>query len=111
MKVALATSQGRMVPCFAGVELWIVKENADVNKAEVFSTHGWHPLAWGSGIDATRHRVVVVRGNQPGNMERHSGTRYSSDSECYGIARHGFSRMAQRTVNVTKVVARISGGM
>ena len=58
MKVALATSQGRMAPCFAGVELRIVKENADVNKAEVLSTHGWHPLAW--GLELMRHDIGLL---------------------------------------------------
>jgi len=61
MKVALATSHGRMAPCFAGVELRIVAEHtalqsrdggktggqADLVDADVLSTHGWHPLAWG----------------------------------------------------------------
>ena len=47
MKVALATSHGRMAPCFGGVELRVVENNADLQDARVLSTHGWHPLAWG----------------------------------------------------------------
>ena len=47
MKVALATSHGRMAPCFGGVELRIVDNNADLRDAPVLSTHGWHPLVWG----------------------------------------------------------------
>lgn len=47
MKVAFATSHGRMAPCFGGVELRIVNSNADLQDARVLSTHGWHPLAWG----------------------------------------------------------------
>ena len=58
MKVGLATSHERMAPCFAGVDLRIVKENAtlqagqasgqaELDVAQVVSTHGWHPLGWG----------------------------------------------------------------
>ncbi len=55
MKAALAVSHGRMAACFAGVDLRIVGDNAptqaggqaDLDGAEVLSTHGWHPLAWG----------------------------------------------------------------
>ena len=55
MKAALATSHGRMAPCFAGVELRIVRDDtpgladgqAGFEGAEVLSTQGWHPLGWG----------------------------------------------------------------
>jgi len=47
MKVGLATSQGRMAPCFAGVALRILEEDADLGDATVDSTQGWHPLLWG----------------------------------------------------------------
>jgi hypothetical protein len=66
MKAALAISHGRMAPCFAGVDLRIIKDSAptkageqaapqasqaggqvDLDGAEVLSTQGWHPLGWG----------------------------------------------------------------
>jgi hypothetical protein len=47
MKVALATSHGRMAPCFAGVELRIVQADAGLGAAGMVSTRGWHPLTWG----------------------------------------------------------------
>ena len=47
MKLALATSHGRMASCFGGVELRIVDDDVDLREARVLSTHGWHPLAWG----------------------------------------------------------------
>jgi hypothetical protein len=47
MNVALVTSHGRMAPCFGGVELQIVDDNAELREARVLSTHDWHPLAWG----------------------------------------------------------------
>jgi len=58
MKVALATSHGRMAPCFGGVELRIVDDNADLPDARVLSTHGWHPLAWGREL--MRHDVTLL---------------------------------------------------
>jgi len=47
MKVALTTSHGRMAPCFAGVELKILSDKMDLDVANVISSCGWHPLAWG----------------------------------------------------------------
>lgn len=77
MKAALATSHGRMAPCFAGVELLIVRDDgprpADAQvapqasqaggrvgsaDAEVLSTHGWHPLGWGREL--MRHDVGLL---------------------------------------------------
>jgi hypothetical protein len=66
MNAALAISHGRMVPCFAGVELRIVKgnaqtnadEQADLDRAKVLSTHGWHPLGWGREL--MRHDVGLL---------------------------------------------------
>lgn len=47
MKMALTTSHGRMAPCFAGVELRIIDDNADLHEAHILSTRRWHPLVWG----------------------------------------------------------------
>jgi hypothetical protein len=73
MKVALATSHGRMAPCLAGVDLLVIDQaladqsgavgimrggardssgngrdaKAALESGQVFSTHGWHSLAWG----------------------------------------------------------------
>lgn len=60
MKAALATSHGRMAPCFAGVVLWIVQEDVQTacERDEVLSTHGWHPLAWGREL--MRHEVGLL---------------------------------------------------
>ena len=67
MKAALATSHGRMAPCFAGVDLRIVGDSApptqvdgqaDLDGAEVLSTHGWHPLGWGREL--MRHDVGLL---------------------------------------------------
>ncbi len=60
----MVISHGRMAPCFAGVEVWIVGSNAPLQGAgqvdhhddfEVISTFGWHPLGWGREL--TRHDV------------------------------------------------------
>lgn len=66
MKVALSISHGRMAPCFAGVELWLIQANAitktgepaDLTDAEILSTHGWHPLVWGREL--MRHDVGLL---------------------------------------------------
>ncbi len=66
MKTALTISQGRMAPCFAGVELRIVEASLSatddsalvLETAQVFSTQGWHPLGWGREL--VRHNVEVL---------------------------------------------------
>lgn len=66
MRAALVVSHGRMAPCFAGVDLRIVGDNAptqvhgqaDLDGAEVLSTHGWHPLGWGREL--MRHDVGLL---------------------------------------------------
>jgi hypothetical protein len=77
MRAALVVSHGRMAPCFAGVDLQIVGDNvppqvsgqaapqasqaggqADLDGAEVLSTHGWHPLGWGREL--MRHDVGLL---------------------------------------------------
>ncbi len=39
-----------MAPCFAGVELRVLNEEMNLDAAEVVSTCGWHPLAWGNEL-------------------------------------------------------------
>lgn len=62
MNLALATSHDRMAPCFAGVELWILDENAELNQALRLSTHGWHPLAWGRELMRRDVGLLVCAG-------------------------------------------------
>lgn len=66
MKTALTINQGRMAPCFAGVELRIVEAIPSatddsalaLGNAQVVSTRGWHPLGWGREL--VRHNVEVL---------------------------------------------------
>ena len=62
MKLALATSHGRMASCFGGVELRIVDDNADLREARVLSTHGWHPLAWGRELMSRDVTLLMCAG-------------------------------------------------
>ena len=85
MNTALTISHGRMAPCFAGVEIWIVSNNipehaaghAILDGAKIILTYGWHPLGWGrelmrcdvglllcSGIDQSTWSSVQGHGIQ-----------------------------------------------
>ncbi len=74
MKAAAAISHGRVAPCFAGVEIWIVEQpsassapdHSERSEVEVISTHGWHPLGWGREL--MRHDVglLLCAGIEPG---------------------------------------------
>ena len=45
--MALTVSDGRMAPCFSGVELRVVGSQENSEAAKVVETRGWHPLVWG----------------------------------------------------------------
>lgn len=62
MIVAMVTSRGRMAPCFAGAELWIVPDNVDLSRAQFVSTRGWHPLAWGRELMQRDVAVLLCAG-------------------------------------------------
>ena len=62
MNLALAISHDRMAPCFAGVGLRIVDENAGFDDAEYLSTHGWHPLAWGRELMRRDVELLICAG-------------------------------------------------
>ena len=46
MNVALTSERGRVAPCFAGVELWIVEANQAVGEHRVIRTAGRDPSHW-----------------------------------------------------------------
>jgi hypothetical protein len=46
MNVALATDSGRVAPCFAGVELWIVNPSQSAGARLTVSTVGLDPSLW-----------------------------------------------------------------
>ena len=62
MKVALATSHGRMAPCFAGVDLRLVDEHGSLSGAFALTTHGWHPLGWGRELMRRDVSVLLCAG-------------------------------------------------
>ena len=58
MVIALTISHGRIAPCFAGVEIWILSEDEILDNGVRISTHGWHPLAW--GYELRRKHVTLI---------------------------------------------------
>lgn len=46
MNVALTVEDGRVAPCFAGVELWIIGPNQRIEDRETVKTTESHPLSW-----------------------------------------------------------------
>lgn len=62
MNVAIAISQGRLAPCFKGVELWIVGPEDDVDRCRVVSTEGWAPLAWGRQLMRADVGILICAG-------------------------------------------------
>ena len=47
MNIGLTTSHGRMAPCFAGTDLWVVGADDDAAAHRVVSTAQWRPMFWG----------------------------------------------------------------
>ena len=46
MNIAMTTENGRVAPCFAGVELWIVEPNQGVGVHRIIHTAGRDPSHW-----------------------------------------------------------------
>jgi hypothetical protein len=81
MKVALAISHGRVAPCFAGVPLCVVDDDAstkgdaraDLRDAEAVATEGWHPLAWGRELMRRDVGLLLCAGIAPGTWAATQG--------------------------------------
>ncbi len=62
MVIALATSHGRMAPCFAGTDLRIVSADGEASTATVLGTEDWHPLAWGTELAMRGVDLLICAG-------------------------------------------------
>ena len=74
MKAAFVMTNGRMAPCFAGVEVRLVEKktgmegeaSSGLKEAEILSTKTWHPLQWGRELALHGVNVLLCAGIMPG---------------------------------------------
>jgi len=65
MNVALTTRDGRMVPCFSGVELVVVSSAGGLDSCAPIPTMDWPPLGWGRELADREVGVLICSGMYP----------------------------------------------
>lgn len=50
VNIGLTVSNGRMSPCFPGVDLWILGSGNDIEEKHVVNTRNWQALGWGQEL-------------------------------------------------------------
>lgn len=62
MIAGLTVNDGRVAPCFAGVELWIVDSEGTAGAPQIFKTDDWPALTWGRELSSRNINILICSG-------------------------------------------------
>ena len=86
MNVAITVEDGRVVPCFAGVELWIVGPDQNINDRQVVTTSRNQPFSWAKVLAYRDISVLLCGGIDMFSWGYLRGNGVQIVSDCSGSA-------------------------